>query len=248
MTKAPHAGSKESVTAIVARCLAFGLKVERVVRKEAAQAEDVAHALYPDVWLNFERLPSGDGTWMRLAELFDNDEYASILAQGTNGTSSSPAAKRASTITWATTTLSRSGRPAGSHCHVTSRPVRTGLKSQTYSTGPAETYDWYRGPRSIGIQKVNSGIMAFALRHDRLYGGRPVVVLNGHFALLSQRFRGPHRRGAAVIELSLGSTPGIRDVRHRLIGAADLPAECLPARFAETRPMASSIRTMLEPP
>jgi hypothetical protein len=229
VTKAPHTGSDETVIEILARCLAFGVTVKRVTRKKSADADNIAHALYPDVWLNYIRMPTGASTWSIIDRMFDNSDYTFIF--GTHY-------RRTAVIT---------GHQACSDNDLTHDDLmsiwQTGREPLTRSTaiasygaraasvlfppGGGDTYQWYRGPFPIGIQKITSNLMAFALRHERLYDGRPVIVLNGHFTLLSQRFRGAGDRGATVVELALGDRLEIQDVRTQLIGGSDQPEECL---------------------
>jgi hypothetical protein len=230
VTKAPHTGSDTTVVAMLARCLAFGLAIERVVRRAPEDADQIAHALYPDVWLNFVRLPSGNSVWTRIDGTFDKSDYATIFGQQY---------QRAAVVT---------GHQACLDNHLTQAELmaiwQTGREPLSYATAATQygrpaadllfgsnrsmDYQWYRGPFPVGIQKIGSNLMAFSLRHERLYGGRPVVVLNGHFALLSQRFRGVGGRGPTIIELGLEDHPAIADIRRYLIGAADQPKECLP--------------------
>jgi hypothetical protein len=228
VTKAPHAGSNASVLAIVARCLAFGTHVCQVVRMDPEAAEAVAHALYPDVWLNFARRPVGDDAWERLSAIYDRSEYAEIFGE----------AYRPEIVVTGHQACADNGLELDDLMAIWQsgrEPLNRHFTLQTYGRTAAELifrdineYNWYRGDHPIGIQKVGSGMMAFALRHPSLYDGRPTIVLNGHFALLSRLFRGHDGRGAAVIELALGPHLTVRDVRTHLTGAADMPAECRP--------------------
>lgn len=230
VTKAPHTGSDQTVTGILARCLAFGVTVKRVTRKKSADADDIAHALYPDVWLNYIRVPSGENIWETIDRRFDNSDYALIF-----GTPY----QRAVVITGHQACLDndlthhdlmsiwQTGRePLTRSAAIASYGARAA--SVLFPPDGADTYQWYRGPFPIGIQKIGSNLMAFALRHECLYDGRPVIVLNGHFTLLSQRFRGSGDRGATVVELALGERLSIQDIRTQLIGGSDQPEECLP--------------------
>lgn len=231
VTKAPHTGSDLTVAAILARCLAFGLSIERVTRQPPEDADRIAHALYPDVWLNFVRLPSGEILWSRIDATFNKEGYAAIFGDRY---------RRAAVVTGHQAcmdnqltraelmTIWQTGREPLTRKAALSAygPLGAGA---IFGADGVDAYSWYRGPLPVGIQKIGPNLMAFSLRHERLYGGRPVIVLNGHFTLLSQRFRGVGARGATVIELGLADDdPAIRDVRLRLIGAADQPEECLP--------------------
>ena len=227
-TKAPHAGSAETVLEIVARCLAFGVSVEQVIQTDPANAERLAHALYPDVWLNFDRAPSGPEAWRRLSELFDRAEFATIFGERYSRDLVVPAHRACSDNDLSLEELMaiwQQGREA----------LRRDGAEATYGARTAEllfkqddTYQWYRGPFPIGIHKVESGTMAFALRDARLYDGRPTILLNGHFAMLSRLFRCANGSGATVIELGLDARRSVHEVRLRLTGAADIPEQCLP--------------------
>jgi hypothetical protein len=230
VTKAPHTGSDLTVGAILARCLAFDLTVQRVVRLPVSDADRIAHALYPDVWLNFARLPSGKQVWEHIDQIFDTADYRIILGEPY---------QRSAVVTGYQACLENNLTRAElmSIWQTGREPLTRGATAATYGpsavgvlfgTDGGDAYHWYRGPFPVGIHRVSSNLMAFSLRHERLYGGRPVIVLNGHFTLLSQRFCGVADRGPTVIELGLGDAPTIRDVRLRLIGAADQPGECLP--------------------
>ncbi|WP_433320269.1 UTP--glucose-1-phosphate uridylyltransferase [Micromonospora chersina] len=230
VTKAPHAGSESSVIAIVARCLAFGVHVQQVVRMSSDRAESIARALYPDVWLNFVRIPVGQRVWDRLAEVFDGDDYETIfgcryrpevVVTGYQAVLDNHLSETELIEIWET------GR----------EPLPRAVAERYYGASAAElifpdpgdsTYSWYRGRFPIGIHRIGSSLLAFAMRHPRLYGGRPVVVLNGQFSLLPQRFRGTDGAGAVVIELGLTDRTTVPDLRRRLIGDSDDPRECCP--------------------
>lgn len=230
VTKAPHTGSDQTVAAILARSLAFGLTIERVVRQAPGDADRIAHALYPDVWLNYVRLPSGNSVWSRIDETFDTADYAAIFGKRY---------RRAAVVTGHHACLDnnltrtefmsiwQTGREPLTCTAAVAAYGRSGA-NVIFDAHGEDTYQWYRGSFPVGIQKIGPNLMAFSLRHERLYEGRPVIVLNGHFTLLSQRFCGVDGRGTTVIELGLGDHPTIHDIRLRLVGAADQPKECLP--------------------
>lgn len=230
VTKTPHAGSDQTVTGILARCLAFGVTVKRVTRKKPADADDIAHALYPDVWLNYIRVPSGESTWEIIDRRFDNSDYAvifgtpyrrSLVITGHQACLDNDLTQDDLMSIWQT------GRePLTRSDAIASYGARAA--SVLFTPGGGDTYQWYRGHFPIGIQRIGANLMAFALRHEYLYDGRPVIVLNGHFTLLSQRFRGSGDRGATVVELALGDRLSIQDIRTQLIGGSDQPNECLP--------------------
>jgi hypothetical protein len=230
VTKAPHTGSDHTLGAIVARCLGFGLTIERIVRLTPDDADRVVNAIYPDVALNFFQLPTGNSLWSRIDRIFDRDGYVAIFGEPY---------RRAAVVT---------GRQACLDNQLTQTELmsiwQTGREPLTrtaavagYGRSAAEilfdlqnnaTYEWYRGPFPIGIHKIDQNLMAFSLRHERLYNGRPVIVLNGHFTLLSQQFRGSGNSGSSVIEVGLDEHPTIKDIRDLLIGRASQPKMCLP--------------------
>jgi hypothetical protein len=89
----------------------------------------------------------------------------------------------------------------------------------------AESYDWFRGRLPIGISRVTSGMTAFALRHERLYDGRPTIVVNGHVPGLAELFDPT----AWVFDLGIdGDRTTISEVRRILAGADSLPGKCAP--------------------
>lgn len=230
VTKAPHIGSDRTVAATLARCLAFGLTIERVAEQAPEDADRIAHALYPDIWLNFVRLPSGNSVWSRIDKTFDKSDYAAIFGEpyrrdavvtGHQACLDNKLTPNELMTIWQT------GRESLTRTSAVASYGFSGAKVLFGAQGD-DTYQWYRGPFPVGIHKIGPNLMAFSLRHERLYEGRPVIVLNGHFTLLSQRFYGVGGCGATVIELGLGDHPTIRDVRLRLVGAADQPEECLP--------------------
>jgi hypothetical protein len=225
VTKGPHAGSDSSVTSLVARCLAFGVDVVAVHRLAAADADKVAHALYPDVWLNYSRMPVGEGMWQRIDARFDAETFAelhgcrydrALVVTGLRACVDNGLTQEELIDIWQEGRLPLPRR-------VFAERYGTAFESRLF--GDRDSYAWYRGEHPIGIHKVGSGVMAFALRHHKLYDNRPTILLNGHYALLAHRFQGP--RGATVIELGLPAD-GIQRVRVRLVGAEDVPAACLP--------------------
>ena len=230
VTKAPHTGSDHTVAAILARCLAFGLTVERVMPQDPGDAERIAHALYPDVWLNFIRLPSGNSIWSQIDAAFDKDDYEAIFGERYERTTvvTGHQACVDNRLTHSDLmSIWQTGREPLTHSAAVAAYGSTGAAT-LFGRGNRGSYQWYRGTFPVGIHRIRSNLMAFSLRHERLYDGRPIIILNGHFTLLSRQFRGIGNHGPTVIELGLEDHPTIGDVRQRLIGAADQPSECLP--------------------
>jgi hypothetical protein len=225
VAKAPHAGSLESIVDIVSRCMAFGLQVVEVHTLRTGDAAEVAHSLYPDVWINFARPAAGDRVWTRLAELFDREEFTTIF-----GVPYDPSmvkeGQRALDENNLTTAEFAAIWELGRAPLARAEVVRTyGPKAATLMCGSSDVFDWYRSPHPVGIQKVASSFMAFALKHDRLYDGEPTVVLNGQFALLSRLFE-YSGHGAVIIELGIPENRSATAFRRQLVGHSDVPHEC----------------------
>jgi hypothetical protein len=83
-------------------------------------------------------------------------------------------------------------------------------------------HTWFGCALPLGIQRIGPGLMAFALRHERIAGGQPVVILNGHFSGLASLFddRTP------VVEIGLPSWASLDDLRRWVIGSAARPELC----------------------
>ncbi len=230
LTKAPHTGSDHTVGAIVARCLAFGLTIQRVVRLVPDDADRIVNALYPDIALNFERLPTADSVWSRIDRVFNNDEYVTLLGERYSRavvvTSHQACLDNQLTRTELISIWQTGRKPLTRACAVAD--YGRSAADTLFGARDGETYEWYRGSFPIGIHKIDQNLMAFSLRHERLYNGRPVIILNGHYMLLSQQFRGSGNRGPAVIELGLDDSPTIQDIRLLLIGGDSQPKMCLP--------------------
>ncbi|MHB8788433.1 MAG: UTP--glucose-1-phosphate uridylyltransferase [Desulfobulbaceae bacterium] len=227
VTKAPHAGSKSSLIQIITRCLAFGLHISTVSRRSASEAIQIAHALYPDVWLNYSSLALSEDSWTRFHAKFDNGDFYRIFGVRFSRALVVTARKACEDNSLTQVDLAviwQTGR----------KPLTREVAEQNYGIAAARhlmageaQHSWYRTSQPIGIQKIDSGIMAFALRHPRLYSGRPTILVNGHFALLSERFSN-RGQGAVVLELGLDSQTSIWDYRSKLVGASDRPEECQP--------------------
>jgi hypothetical protein len=65
--------------------------------------------------------------------------------------------------------------------------------------------------------------VAFALRHGRLGGGRPVIVLNGYVPGLAALFGA----GTAIVEVDLAGL-SVADLRQRVVGHDNRPERCEP--------------------
>jgi hypothetical protein len=230
VAKAPHAGSFESVVDIAARSLAFGLKVVSVSTLPAGSSRDVAHALYPDVWLNFARPPTGDRVWSRLRRLFDQPLFTELFGvpfspdmvkEGQRACEENGLALGELASIWELGRLPLTRENALESYGARARDVIFS------SSEPSAAFNWYRCAMPIGIQKLASSHMAFAMRHERLYEGAPTIIVNGQFSLLSRLFDYSDH-GAVVVEVGLPAHRSAADFRRLLIGESDAPTECRP--------------------
>ena len=228
VTKAPHAGSRGSIAAIVARCLAFGASVAQIRVLEDTSADAVAHTLYPDVWLNFNRLPSGTASWRLLEQKFNTEGFLRIFGQPYDRDLVVTGRQACQDNGLTHAQLAELWQEGREPLNRTPFVQRYGERAADLVFGDRSSYDWYRGRYPIGIHRMNSGLLAFSMRHESLYGGQPIVILNGHYALLAQRFHGSDGTGATVIELGLTAQSTIHAIRTRLIGAESFPEACQP--------------------
>jgi hypothetical protein len=65
--------------------------------------------------------------------------------------------------------------------------------------------------------------VAFAMRHERLDGGRPVIVLNGYVPGLAALFG----VGTAIVEVDLAGL-SVAELRQRVVGHDNRPERCAP--------------------
>lgn len=227
VAKAPHAGSVRSQIDIVARCLAFGAEVTSVRAFDRSDAAMVAHTLYPDVWTNYANPPVGHLIWSRIAQSFDRPEFSAIF-----GAPFDPAMVKEGARVVAENDLSLADF---AEIWGTGRsPLVRGTAEMFYGRratelmlGSGDQLSWYRCNLPVGIQKIASSVLAFALRHPALYNGDPTIVLNGQFALLSRLFEYADH-GAVIIDAALSPRRSVADFRRLLVGRSDVPKSCRP--------------------
>ena len=223
VTKQPHVQTRESIVALVSRLLAFGVEVREV--RELAATSVVAEILYPAAHAHYAELPTSRATWDSIAGRFDNERYAALF-----GERYSP-----KHVVCGAQALALYGLTAAELTQLWEegrKPVTRQVLTQRY--GPAvaamvidgsDSYSWFRGNWPLGIHRIASGVMAFAMKHERLGGGRPVILLNGHFPGLTGLFG----QGTAVVEAGLHADgPGIDEVRRWVVGDDNRPSDCLP--------------------
>jgi hypothetical protein len=224
VTKGPHLLGPLSLACIAARLSAFGVTVHGV-RRVDGQGAEVAESLYPRAARYFHHGPTLPVLWDRLAQRFDTDDFAAIFGRRYDP----------SLVLAGAQVISDNNLTAGDFIPVWESgraPATRAALVRDYGEGPAkfildgaETYDWFRGVLPVGISRVGSGMTAFALRDDRLYGGAPVIVVNGHVPGLAELFT----PGAWVFDLGIdGDEVRIGEVRRVLTGADSLPAKCRP--------------------
>ena len=224
VAKQPHICNRDSAIAVASRLLAFGAEIGEI-RELSASGGTVARTLYPAAHRYFTGLPDSPAVWAALAARFDNDDYESIF-----GRRYSPAS-----VVCGAQALAETGLTAAELTQVweegrqpiSARTVRAwygAAAADVVVGGGADSYPWFRGPLPLGIQRLSSGVVAFALRHERIRGGAPVIVLNGHFPGLAELFD-----RAIVIEAGLPAAgPGISQVRRWVVGDDNRPGKCAP--------------------
>lgn len=220
VTKHPHATSQRALSALLARLLAFGVQVHGIHR--LATADHVAKQLYPVAYAHFKNLPEGPTTWSAIDSVFGTDRFRMVFGTpysrelvmtGSQVMSEFGVTDRQLMAIW-----EEGRRPIGRSTLI----GRYGTVVANTILSDADRYTWFRGEWPLGIHRISSGTMAFALRDERL-GGEPLIILNGHFLGLADLF-GP---GTAVIEA--GIAPGMADlttVRRWVIGDDNRPAAC----------------------
>jgi hypothetical protein len=250
--KAPHIGTAEGVAMVVARLLAFGAEVRRVHRVKRSPLE-MAAALYPVTALYFdERPPTSSTLWQDLLEQFAVSRFETVFGQPFDPEVVKPARQiieedglDLGTVgsIWATgraplpceDLVSRYG--GRSTCRELVRTVPTGTLLKRAlghrwlhrSVGwralrRRPQHMWFGCTLPLGIQRIGSGLMAFALRHQQIAGGSPTVMLNGHFPALADLFSDE----TLAIDVSLPPSVLLTDLRQWVIGSATRPDFCQP--------------------
>ncbi|MET0418277.1 MAG: hypothetical protein ABW022_19870 [Actinoplanes sp.] len=223
-TKGPHLRNSLSLGCVAARLLAFGIDIHGLTRIDG-DAERVARSLYPRAARYFTDGPTAPAHWKLLARRFGTTIFEDIFGRSYHPSMVVPAAEviRANDMSpGELTALWETGRAPVGRAELTDR---YGARAAGVVLGDSNSYEWFRGPLPIGISRVAPAMTAFAMRHERLYGGAPVIVLNGHVPGLTELFA-PQ---AYVFDVALtGGGPDIADVRRLVAGNDGQPGDCLP--------------------
>ena len=103
--------------------------------------------------------------------------------------------------------------------------ARYGEPAAAFILGGTAKYDWFRGVLPIGISRLAPAMTAFAMCDERVYGGDPVIVVNGHVPGLAGLFA----PSTWVFDVGIdGDRVSIGDVRRVVIGDDSKPDACLP--------------------
>jgi hypothetical protein len=221
VTKQPHATSDRVVDAVVARLTAAGTRVLQVQR--ADDGSRVVAALYPAAHARYATAPTSESTWAALRARFDGERFATVF-----GVPYSPdlvvpgavAVDRSGLTEPDLTAIWEEGRPPVAR---ETLAARYGEAAADALTGGDAHYAWFRGEWPVGIQRIAPGLVAFAMRHERLDGGRPVIVLNGYVPGLAALFG----VGTAIVEVDLAGL-SVAELRQRVVGHDNRPERCAP--------------------
>lgn len=224
ITKGPHLASPASLVCVAARLLAFGVIVRGVHRLNNTTT-DIVGALYPRAARHFTHGPSAPAHWEHLDRRFATPEFErifgrpydrSLVVPGKRIIDDSPLTSAGLTEIW------ESGRRPVTRALLTSR---YGTKAAGFVLGSRDRYAWFRGTLPVGISRIGPAMTAFAMRDERLLGGDPVIVVNGHVPGLAALFTPECWMFELGIELG-GAAIG--DIRRLLVGADGRPDQCQP--------------------
>jgi hypothetical protein len=224
VTKGQHLAAPRSLGCVAARLLAFGVSVQGLHRVGGIGA-NVAATLYPRAVRHFTHGPSTPSQWARLDERFGTAAFERIFGRPYDRSLVVPGARvvRENGLTAAgLTEIWEGGRRAITQKLLTGR---YGSSAARFILGDRNTYEWFRGTLPVGISRIGPAMTAFAMRDERLRGGEPVIVVNGHVPGLSALFS----QESWVFDLGLergGVTIG--EVRRFLAGADGRPGACEP--------------------
>lgn len=221
VTKQPHATSDRVVDAVVARLTSAGTRVLQVRRVD--DGARVVAALYPGAHTRYTTAPTSESTWAALRARFDDERFATVF-----GVPYSPdlvvpgavAVDRFGLTEPDLTAIWEEGRPPVARETLV---ARYGEAAADTLTGGGSHYAWFRGEWPVGIQRIAPGLVAFAMRHERLDGGRPVIVLNGYVPGLAALFGA----GTAIVEVDLAGL-SVAELRQRVVGHDNRPERCAP--------------------
>jgi UTP--glucose-1-phosphate uridylyltransferase len=227
VTKGPHLTGPRSLACVTARLLAFGVGVHGLHRVGGTGAH-VAATLYPRAVRHFTHGPSTPSQWARLDERFGTPEFERIFGRPYDRSLVVPGARviRENGLTAARLTeIWEGGRPPATREKLTARYGAPAAEFILAGRGAGDTYEWFRGPLPVGISRIGPAMTAFAMRDERLAGGAPVIVVNGHVPGLSALFT-PE---SWVFDLGLQrGGVSIGDIRRYLAGADGRPGTCEP--------------------
>lgn len=223
VTKKPHIQTRRTLTKIVARLLAFGVRVHEICH--VSSAGKVTQTLYPAAYRYFTGLPSDDTIWSLLDEQFGQPSFSSIFG----------ASYSRDLVVTGRQAIDRFGISPGELTEIWEtgrRPVsqedllrRYGETAASLVLDGKDSYQWFRGKWPLGIHRIGPGVMAFALRHERLAERAPIIIVNGHFPGLSELFG----ESTVIIRAGLASADiPIRHVRQWLVGHDNRPSACRP--------------------
>ncbi|WP_433598965.1 hypothetical protein ACQPXH_25155 [Nocardia sp. CA-135953] len=229
-TKNPHAGSGECLASILARCIAFGIEVHRIRRLSTGEADNIAKILYSTAWLNFERGPVSEASWEQIDARFDRPEFEAIFGKSFDRglvLSASRVLEQSDHLT--ATELESIWNEGRAPISADEFSRRYGDRAAQLVSDGRRDIDWFHSSFPLGIQQISSGLVAFAMRHPKIFGGNPCVVINGHCLALAARFHSDSGIGSYLVELGLQADgPTVRTVREWIIGADNRPEKCLP--------------------
>ncbi|MGH9212260.1 MAG: hypothetical protein ACRD2C_16500 [Acidimicrobiales bacterium] len=249
--KAPHVTTSRGLAAMIARMLAFGVEV-RGVHVADRPAVDVAAALYPATARYYaERPPETSALWKALLDRFAVDAFEAVFGEPFDRKMVVPAREVIEEGGLDEATLAaiwQEGRLPLKCTDLTARyggqatcralveaPGRPWLKQTLGHTalhhkvtraslGRPPEHIWFHCALPLGIQRIGSGLVAFALKHERITNGRPRVILNGHFLGLAGLFADQTR----VVDVALSPTARLADLRRWVIGSHIRPQLCQP--------------------
>lgn len=223
VTKAPHAVSGNSIIAIISRLIAFGVRIGRITRLPSGEA--VARALYPTAYSYFREPPTDPAVWDAISQRFDTPKFEQVFGERFSRALVVPGRHVLREYGLAPTELREMWEEGRTPITRDLVRERYGRRVADQVLGGRDSYDWFRGQWPFGIQRITSGVMAFAMKHERLHGGHPIVVLNGHFLGLVDLFVA----GATLVEAGTDDQgPSIGAIRQMVVGADNRPSHCLP--------------------
>ncbi|SNT48272.1 hypothetical protein SAMN05421812_10779 [Asanoa hainanensis] len=223
VTKGPHLRNEQALACLMARLTAFGVHV-RLLRRIVGTGDAIVQALYPLAVRYFDHRPTTPAQWDLLAHRFDTAEFKKIFGRRYDPDLVIPAstAIRENRLTAGDlTAIWETGRDP---IHRATLVARYGATVAPFVLQGADSYGWFRGPLPLGISRIASSMTAFALRHERLYGGEPVILMNGHVPALAHLFA----PAAWVLDLGIARHGAQIDaVRSAIAGADGRPERCL---------------------